>query len=204
MEILCIPTTPFLENCYVLRDGDEALVVDPGEVTPTLLKALDGCTVRTVVNTHCHCDHCGGNAELKLRTGAELVCHREDLVLLQHLAQQGAMFGVDFPASPDPDRYLEEGDTLTVGETTLRVLHTPGHSPGHIVLVGDGFVLAGDVLFSGSIGRTDLPGGDYGTLLESIRTKLLTLPDDTIVYSGHGESTTIGAERRTNPFLVGL
>lgn len=204
MEILCIPTTPFLENCYVLRDAGEALVVDPGEVTPGLLKALDGHTVRTVVNTHCHCDHCGGNAELKRRTGAELLCHRDDLVLLQHVAQQGAMFGVDFPASPDPDRYLVEGDTVTVGGVTLRVLHTPGHSPGHIVLVSDGFVLAGDVLFAGSIGRTDLPGGDYGTLLESIRTKLLTLPDDTIVYSGHGESTTIGEERRTNPFLVGL
>ncbi|MDX9973884.1 MAG: MBL fold metallo-hydrolase [FCB group bacterium] len=204
MEILCIPTTPFLENCYVLRDGGEALVVDPGEVTPALLKALDGHTVRTVVNTHCHCDHCGGNAELKRRTGAELLCHRDDLVLLQHVAQQGAMFGVDFPPSPDPDRYLVEGDTVTLGGNTLRVLHTPGHSPGHIVLVGEGFVLAGDVLFSGSIGRTDLPGGDYGTLLESIRTKLLTLPDDTIVYCGHGESTTVGEERRTNPFLVGL
>jgi glyoxylase-like metal-dependent hydrolase (beta-lactamase superfamily II) len=193
-----------LENCYVLRDGGEALVVDPGEVTPALLKALDGHTVRTVVNTHCHCDHCGGNAELKRRTGAELLCHRDDLVLLQHVAQQGAMFGVDFPPSPDPDRYLVEGDTVTLGGNTLRVLHTPGHSPGHIVLVGEGFVLAGDVLFSGSIGRTDLPGGDYGTLLESIRTKLLTLPDDTIVYCGHGESTTVGEERRTNPFLVGL
>jgi len=112
------------------------------------------------------------------------------------------MFGVPFPPSPDPDQYLEEGDVITVGSVSLKVLHTPGHSPGHIVLASDGFVIVGDVLFAGSIGRTDLPGGSYAQLLNSIRTKLLTLPDDTIVYCGHGPETTIGRERATNPFLV--
>jgi hydroxyacylglutathione hydrolase len=196
--------TPFVENCFVIRNGAEALVIDPGEASPELLDAIRGYTVRTVVNTHGHCDHCGGNAELLRQTGAELVCHRDDLPLLRMVEQQGAMFGVYFPPSPDPNRFLEEGDTLTVGDATLRVLHTPGHSPGHIVLLGDGFLIAGDVLFAGSIGRTDLPGGNYGQLLDSLREKILPLPDETTVYSGHGAATTVGEERRTNPFLVGL
>ena len=113
------------------------------------------------------------------------------------------MFGAHFDASPDPDRYIKEGDTVSVGNITFGVREAPGHSPGHIVLVGDGFVIGGDVLFAGSIGRTDLPGGSYPQLIDSIKTKLLTLPDDTIVYNGHGPETTIGVERRTNPFLVG-
>lgn len=203
MEILCFPLTPFVSNCYVVRDGGEALVIDPGDVTPELLRAIEGYTVKTVVNTHCHCDHCGGNAEILKKTGAELICNEKELGLLRALPQQGMMFGVPFAPSPDPDRYIKEGDTVSVGQVAFGVREAPGHSPGHIVLVGDGFVISGDVLFAGSIGRTDLPGGSYPQLIESIKTKLFTLPDDTIVYSGHGPETTIGAERRTNPFLVG-
>lgn len=204
MDIIPLPMTPFVTNCYVLRDGNAALIVDPGDVTPELLEAIEGYTVKTVVNTHCHCDHCGGNAEILDRTGAELVCHKAELPLLRALEQQGTMFGVAFPPSPDPDRFLNAGDTLEVGSVKLDVRLAPGHSPGHLVLVGDGFVLSGDVLFAGSIGRTDLPGGNHAQLLDSIRTQLLTLTDDTIVYNGHGPETTIGVERRTNPFLVGL
>ncbi|MCC6489346.1 MAG: MBL fold metallo-hydrolase [Candidatus Hydrogenedentes bacterium] len=196
--------TPFVTNCFVLRDRGSALIVDPGDVTVELLKTIEGYTVDTVVNTHCHCDHCGGNAEVIKRTGARLLCHAADLPLLHALEQQGLMFGVPFPPSPEPSSYLSDGDSVTVGGVSLEVLHTPGHSPGHVVLVGDGFVIGGDVLFAGSIGRTDLPGGNYKQLLHSIRTKLLTLPDDTVVYSGHGPATTIGAERRSNPFLVDL
>ncbi|MBI5094533.1 MAG: MBL fold metallo-hydrolase [Candidatus Hydrogenedentes bacterium] len=196
--------TPFFMNCYVIRDHGEALVIDPGEATDELKRSVDGFKVRAIVNTHCHCDHCGGNAGMAAYTGAELVCHKDDLPLLSIVEQQGAMFGFQCPSSPPPNRYLSEGDTVVVGKVTLNVLHTPGHAPGHIVLVGDGFVIAGDVLFAGSIGRTDLPGGSYEQLLESIRTKLLPLPDNTVVYSGHGPSTTIGIERRSNPFLVGL
>lgn len=202
MEILCIPVTPFVANCFVLREADEVLVVDPGEAAPEVLRAIEGRTVRAIVNTHAHADHCGGNAELVRRTGAPLLCHGQDLPLLRTIEQQGMMFGVPFPPSPEPDRLLEEGDTVEVGSARLRVLHTPGHSPGHIVLVGDGFVITGDVLFAGSIGRTDLPGGSYEQLLQSIRDKLMPLPDETVVYSGHGPATTIGEERRTNPFLV--
>lgn len=203
MDIIALPMTPFVTNCFVLRDADEALIVDPGDVTPELLEAIDGFTVRTVVNTHCHCDHCGGNAEILKRTGAELICHKDEVPLLRNLVQQGLMFGVPFDPSPEPDRFIQEGDTVSVGGLSLGVREAPGHSPGHIVLVGDGFVIGGDVLFAGSIGRTDLPGGSYPQLIQSIKTKLLTLPDETVVYSGHGPATTIGVERRTNPFLVG-
>lgn len=202
MELLCFPLTPFYTNSYVLKDNGEAIIVDPGEASPRLLRSVEDSKVTLIVNTHCHCDHAGGNAGVKAATGAPLAIHREELPLLESLPQQGLMFGVPFPPSPPPDRFLEEGDAIRVGNITLRVLHAPGHSPGHIVLAGMGFVLAGDVLFAGSIGRTDLPGGSYPRLLDSIRAKLLTLPDDTVVYSGHGPETTIGAERASNPFLV--
>jgi len=202
VELLTFHLTPFVMNCFVIKDGGEAVVIDPGEATPRLLRSVADVKVKLVVNTHCHCDHSGGNAAVMKATGAPLAIHRDELPLLQSLEQQGLMFGVPFPPSPDPDQYLEEGDVITVGSVSLKVLHTPGHSPGHIVLASDGFVIVGDVLFAGSIGRTDLPGGSYAQLLNSIRTKLLTLPDDTIVYCGHGPETTIGRERATNPFLV--
>ena len=204
MEILTFVTTPFMENCFVIKDGDEAMVVDPGEATSELLDALDGSTVRTLVNTHAHIDHVGGNAAIIERTGAELVCHRDCVDLLKNVAAQGQMFGIQVSASPEPDRFLDEGDALMVGSVTMKVVNAPGHAPGHIALVGDGFIIGGDVLFAGSIGRTDLPGGDFDQLMDSIREKFLTLPDDTVVYCGHGPSTTIGMERKTNPFLVSL
>lgn len=204
MEVLTFEMTPFITNCYVVRDQNEALIIDPGEVMPALLGAIAGFTVKTVVNTHCHCDHCGGNAEILKHTGAELVCHRDELPLLQALEQQGMMFGVPFSPSPEPNRFIDEGDAIAVGSVEMKVLLAPGHSPGHVVLAGDGFVFDGDVLFAGSIGRTDILGGSYPQLMRSIREKLLPMPDDTIVYSGHGPVTTIGHERRTNPFLADL
>lgn len=203
MEIKDFALTPFLTNCYVVKDGGEAVIIDPGDATESLKRAVSDVQVKMVINTHCHCDHCGGNAEMVRFTGAPLACHEAELPLLRALEEQGSMFGVPFPASPDPARFLEEGDEITVGSVTLKVLFTPGHSPGHISLATDGVVFDGDVLFAGSIGRTDLWGGDYGTLLHSIRTRLLSLPDDTAVYSGHGPATTIGRERHSNPFLIG-
>lgn len=201
MEILTFPVTPFFVNCYVVKSGGEAVVIDPGDVTRDLSHALANTSVRMIVNTHCHCDHCGGNAALVRDTHAPLAIHEEDLPLLRAVEVQGQMFGISVTPSPMPDQYLTEGDTLTVGSVELKVLHAPGHSPGHIMLLGDGFVFAGDVLFAGSIGRTDLPGGDYHQLMRSIQSKLLTLPDATVVYPGHGPATTIGEERRHNPFL---
>ena len=201
MRIDMITMTPFFENCYVLTHGGETIVVDPGEANAEIKAALNGANVTMIFNTHCHCDHSGGNAELMTLTGARLVAHEDDLPLLRSIAQQGQLFGVRVTPSPDPDRFINEGDTVSIGGETLRVLHTPGHAPGHVVLVGDGFVIAGDTLFAGSIGRTDLPGGNYNQLIRAIKEKLLTLPDDTVVYPGHGPATTIGEERRSNPFL---
>lgn len=201
MRIDMLTMTPFYENCYVLTHGGETIVVDPGEANAEIKAALSGANVTMIFNTHCHCDHSGGNAELMKLTGAPLVAHEDDLPLLRSIAQQGQLFGVRVSPSPDPDRFIKEGDTVSIGGETLRVLHTPGHAPGHVVLVGDGFVIAGDTLFAGSIGRTDLPGGNYNQLIRAIKEKLLTLPDETVVYPGHGPATTIGEERRSNPFL---
>lgn len=204
MEILSFVTTPFMENCFVIKDEGEALVIDPGEATPELMDAIKGVTVRTLVNTHTHIDHVGGNAEVVAQTGAELVCHPDAVEMLTHVSEQGAMFGMQVAQSPEPSRMIEEGDTVTVGSVALSVVYVPGHAPGHIALVGDGFIIGGDVLFQGSIGRTDLPGGDMQTLLNSIQTKFLTLPDETVVYCGHGPPTTVGMERKVNPFLASL
>jgi glyoxylase-like metal-dependent hydrolase (beta-lactamase superfamily II) len=190
-------------NCYLLEDAGEALVVDPGEASGSLLAALDDLRVRAIINTHGHCDHCGGNAGLKRATGAPLLAHKDDLQLIQLLEEQGRMFGVPFPSSPDPDRFLAAGDEVAVGDASVTVRHVPGHSPGHIALVGDGFAVVGDVVFAGSIGRTDLPGGSQAQLIESIQREILSLPDDTVLYPGHGPATTVGQERRTNPFLAG-
>lgn len=204
MEILSFVTTPFAENSFVIKDGDEALVIDPGEATPELMDAIRDSKVKTVVNTHAHVDHVGGNKAVLEATGAELVCHREAEPMLEHAAEQGQMLGLNVEPSPKPDRYLDEGDTVTVGNVSMKVVYVPGHAPGHIALIGDGFVIGGDVLFAGSIGRVDLPGGDFEVLMNSIREKFLNLPDDTVVYSGHGPTTTIGNEKRMNPFILGL
>lgn len=204
MQINQYLVSPFMQNCTVLRGGGETVVIDPGEVTRELRDAIAGERVTMVFNTHCHIDHAGGNAEMVRLTGAPLVCHREELPLLEHLQDQGRMFGVGCEPSPAPDRFIAEGESIAVGDESLQVLFTPGHSPGHVALLGDGFIIGGDCLFAGSIGRTDLPGGDYATLMRTLRDKFLPLPDDTVVYSGHGPVTTIGRERRSNPFLAGL
>jgi hydroxyacylglutathione hydrolase len=204
VEMLTFQLSPVVTNCYVLKEGGEALIIDPGEPAEELLASVADAKVTMVFNTHCHFDHSAGNAGVIAATGAPLVCHQEAVPMLQAMEMQGQMFGVPITASPDPDRLVEEGDTITVGSTSFEVLYTPGHAPGHVVLVGDGVVFGGDVLFAGSIGRTDLPGGDHELLLESIKTKLLPLPDETVVYSGHGPPTTIGQERASNPFLIGL
>lgn len=201
MEIQRFVVTPFAENCYVIKDGAEALVIDPGEAPSELLAALEGFTVKTLVNTHSHIDHVGGNAAVIEATGAELICHRDAAPMLAHVAEQGKMFGIQVQASPKPDRFIDEGDTVSVGSVTLDVVYVPGHAPGHIALIGDGFVIGGDVLFNGSIGRTDLPGGDFDVLMTSIKEKFLPLPDDTVVLSGHGPETTIGMEKQINPFV---
>jgi glyoxylase-like metal-dependent hydrolase (beta-lactamase superfamily II) len=202
---------PFAVNGYLLLDdaGAEAILVDPGMECEEWVEEVARRKLRVlaIVNTHGHVDHALGNAFAKERLGAPLWAHAGDLELLRHLPEQGAAFGFEAVSSPEPDRLLRDGDLLTLGGEGLRVLHTPGHSPGGISLCAEGgrrpFVIVGDCLFEGSIGRTDLWGGDFDQLAASIREKLYTLPDTTRVLCGHGPETTIGAERRTNPFVRG-
>ena len=207
MKVVPIPNGVFVENTYLVIDeqAGQGAVVDPGEDTDLIARALRdaGVSIVAIWLTHAHLDHLLGVSRIREETGAPVYLHPADRPLYDAAPQQGAAFGI--PAAPlaPPDRPFNHGDTLRVGDLSFEVRHVPGHSPGHVALVGHGVVFAGDVLFQGSVGRTDLPGGDYDTLLASIRRELLVLPDSTIVYAGHGPQTTIGAERRSNPFLTG-
>jgi glyoxylase-like metal-dependent hydrolase (beta-lactamase superfamily II) len=196
-------------NCSILADLDakHAIVVDPGGDYDELQARLGalGLTVDAIVHTHTHVDHVGCTAELQRATGAAASIHEQDRFLYDLLPVQAALIGTDVPARADMDGALVDGRTLRAGSLELAVLHTPGHTPGSCCfVVGDGGatrVFAGDTLFRGSIGRTDLWGGDSDAILRSIHGRLLTLPDDAVVITGHGPSTTIGAERGQNPFL---
>ena len=198
---------PMGNNTYVIVDDatKEAAIVDPSFESDQLLPELQekGLTLRYLLLTHAHFDHVIGNAFYASTVGLPIALHRADLTLLRALPEQGRMFGVPVEPSPDPTIWLEEGKPLTLGETTIQVLFTPGHSPGSVTFLVDDAAIVGDVLFAGSIGRTDLPGASHQTLLDSIRTRLLTLPDETRVLPGHEDETTIGEERRNNPFLRG-
>jgi len=207
LEIVPIPNGQFAENCYLVYDPahPETVLVDPGEEPERFLAEARrlGRTIGAIWITHAHVDHISGVAAVREETGAPVHLHPDDLPLYESLPQQGLWFGLRLSAPPAPEVALRHGQRLRVGGVELEVRHTPGHSPGHVCFVAPGVVLGGDVLFEGSIGRTDLPGGDYDTLIASIRRELLPLPDATVVHPGHGPATTIGRERRTNPFLTG-
>lgn len=196
---------PLQVNCYILADEKtkEAVVIDPGGDAKDILRAVRerDLVVRYIVNTHGHFDHIGANGELKQATGAEILLHAGDAPVLKSAELHAAAFNLTTNASPPADRYVSAGDVITAGEVQLRVLHTPGHSPGGISLAEEGMVFTGDALFAGSIGRSDLPGGDLMTLLRAIRENLLTLPGETRVFPGHGPASTIADEKRDNPFL---
>lgn len=201
---------PFQENTYLLADETgECIVIDPGcyfeEEKTALTDFIETNNYRLtkIVNTHCHVDHILGNAFLVNKYKIPFEAHKGDEFLLENAVEHGKMFGFDVEQPPAINNYLEENQQITFGNTILKVLHVPGHSPGHIALYCEDqqFVITGDALFNGSIGRTDLPGGDYDTLINSIKTKLLTLKDAVVVYPGHGPETTIEKEKRTNPFL---
>jgi glyoxylase-like metal-dependent hydrolase (beta-lactamase superfamily II) len=179
------------------------MVVDPGLETEPVLDALQerGLDVELILNTHGHLDHVANNAFFKRATGAPLAIHPADLPYLRAVARQASLYGLTAEDSPDPDLLLEEGASLPFDGTSFDVLHTPGHTPGGVCVRRGGQMLVGDTLFRGSVGRTDLPGGDWEALVGSIRSKLFVLPDDVLCYPGHEGETTIGRERRGNPFV---
>src|SRR5512142_294733 len=208
MKIIQIPNGAFLENCYLVVDEDagECAIVDPGEEAGLIQHKVGQTGARPVGIwiTHAHIDHVLGVTRVRAETGAPIYLHPADRPLYDHVPEQAAAFGfAPVPRLPPPDRSWIPGESVRVGGLTFDVRHTPGHSPGSVSLAGEGVVFSGDVLFQGSIGRTDLPGGDLTTLLAGIERELLVLPDSTIVYSGHGPTTTIGVERGTNAFLTG-
>jgi hydroxyacylglutathione hydrolase len=202
---------PFQENTYVVFDETrECVIIDCGCYTPDEQKELstfiasNNLIPKYTINTHCHVDHVLGISYLKEKYGIESIAHREDLPMLQMLPQHALMFGLSIDKAPEIDITADEGDTIRFGNSQIKVIHTPGHSLGGICLLSEegNFVVSGDSLFQGSIGRTDLPGGNYSNLINSIKLKLLTLDPNTKVFPGHGNPTTIEHEKNSNPFLV--
>ncbi|GAB4182019.1 MAG: MBL fold metallo-hydrolase [Rhodocyclaceae bacterium] len=208
MKYIVIPVTPFQQNCSLVwcEQSARAAVVDPGGDLDLVLDAIAraGVTVEKILLTHGHVDHAGGAAELRRRLGAPVEGPQvEERFWLDALPQQAAMFGAGHGEALVPDRWLADGDTVSVGELRLQVLHCPGHTPGHVVFFEpvSRIALVGDVIFAGSIGRTDFPRGDYDALIASIRGKLFPLGDDVLFIPGHGPESTFGQERRSNPYV---
>ena len=200
---------PFQENCYIIGDESSNIgaIIDPGDEPERILKTAKstGLTFKYILNTHAHIDHVCGVQQIKETLGIPFYLHQDDHILLQHLPKQAAMFGIFVDQVPKVDFFYGPNTRIEIGKLSTRILHAPGHSPGSVCLHFESsqIVFGGDVLFNGSIGRTDLYGGDYDTLIHSIRSQLFTLPDETLVYPGHGPVTSIGHEKRYNPFLNG-
>ncbi len=207
IKIETVTNGPFVENAYVVFDEEakKAVIIDPGDEgeriagTPRFL----GLEVTEIVCTHAHIDHAGAVAEVKKLTGAPFALHRAEEPVLEQLSTQAGFFGLGKAEAPDVERWLEEGDEIEVGQYKARVIHTPGHTPGGCCLFfeDDKILIAGDTLFQGSIGRTDLPGGSFEQIIASIKEKIFPLGDDVTVYTGHGPKTNIGLEKKINPFV---
>ena len=207
LEMLTV--SPFQENCYIIGDQESGVgaIIDPGDEAARIAMAVEGTglDIGSIMVPHPHPDPVVGGAALPAVSACPVVWPAEAAAMLEALPTQAMMMGMRFGKVPRVDRYLEDEDTVDVGELRLRSLYTPGHAPGHLAfyLQDEGLVLSGDALFAGSVGRVDLPGGSMEVLMQSIEERLLTLPDDTVVYPGHGPRTTIGNERTANPFLQG-
>jgi hydroxyacylglutathione hydrolase len=207
LRLIVLPLGPLETNCYLVIDdaSDEAVIVDPGADAGRIQEALaaEGVRASAIWLTHAHFDHVGAIADLCEAEPLPVLLHPDDVRLYEHATVQAAAYGSMVRSPEAPTSPLAHGQTVRVGQHSARCLHTPGHAPGHVAFWFEdaGMVLAGDALFQGSIGRTDIAFADHDTLLRSIRAQLLTLPDDTVVHLGHGPATTIGAERRSNPFL---
>ena len=208
MQAVVIPVTPFAQNCSLVwcPRTKEAAVIDPGGDLDKLLAEArkHGLVLTKILLTHAHIDHAGGTAELARRENLPIVGpHRGDKFWIDGIAEQGRMFGLGPCETFEPDQWLDEGDRVSVGDVEFEVRHCPGHTPGHVVFysAADRIAFVGDVLFQGSVGRTDLPGGDHATLVDAIRSKLFPLGDDVRFVPGHGPMSTFGQERLTNPFV---
>ena len=205
MQIETMIVSMFATNCYLVScpQSREAMVIDPGAEGKRIIERIRelGLLPQMIVNTHGHIDHIGANSKLKQEWQIPVMLSEKDLDVYNN---PGFGLGLVLKKQPQPEKYMSEGDIISFGHQSLKVLETPGHTDGGICLVGESMVFCGDTLFAGSIGRTDLAGGSHPTLMESISNKLLTLPPETVVYPGHGPATTIGFEKENNPFLSGL
>lgn len=211
LKALIIPVTPFQQNCALVFDEEvkRGAIVDPGGDVPDILKAIEQSNVKIekILLTHGHIDHAGGAEELRETLGVQIEGpHVDDLFLLNDLPKSGAKYGMVDSRSVVPDRWLKDGDEVTIARLKFSILHAPGHSPGSVIFFNDEnrFALMGDVLFQGSVGRTDFSYGSQETLLKSIKEKVLPLGDDVVFLPGHGPASQVGVERKTNPFIQGL
>ncbi|MGA1196576.1 MAG: MBL fold metallo-hydrolase [Candidatus Latescibacterota bacterium] len=193
-------------NCFIMacEKTKKGIVIDPGDNIEGILSIVKehNINVIEIVATHGHFDHIGRVTTLKEKTGAPFSIHQADMFMVEGLVEIASFLSIDTYPSPEVDRFIDEGDTITFGHETLNILHVPGHAPGNVAFTWPGHAIVGDTVFSGSIGRTDLEGADPQVLLDSIHTKILTLPDNTILHPGHGPDTTVAQEKRTNPFLA--
>ena len=205
MILKSIVVGPLEVNCFVLacEDTKEGILIDPGDNVPGILDMIkeDDVRIKEIVATHGHFDHIGRVRTLKEELQVPFAIHEDDMFMVEGLVEIASFLDIDTDEAPEVDRFIQIGETITFGKESLSVVHTPGHAPGNITLLWPGHALVGDVLFAGSIGRTDLEGADPEVLMRSILTELMVLPDETHVYPGHGPFTTIGKERATNPFL---
>ncbi len=204
LTIQSFAVMPFDENCYVVSDETgEGVVIDPGGMAKQILAYIREAklSIAAVLNTHGHCDHIGANDEIRDETGAPLYIHREDAAMISDMKLNLSAFMGFRVISRPAEQLLSEGDKISFGQSELEVIHTPGHTKGGVCFVGEGAAFTGDTLFAGSIGRSDFPGGSERDLIGNIKKKLLALPDETKVYSGHGPSSEIGWERKCNPYL---
>jgi glyoxylase-like metal-dependent hydrolase (beta-lactamase superfamily II) len=196
---------PLFSNCYIVWDEDkkEGAVIDPGGDADDILKVIEelGIKIKFILATHGHFDHVGGVAKLKNELGVEFLAHKGDFFFIEERKKSASRWGIDIDQPPKPDRFIEDGDKIKIGNFELETIYTPGHSPGGISFLHNNIVFAGDTLFQNSIGRTDFRQGSFEDIERSIKTRLYTLPDDTLVYTGHGPVTTIGDEKKYNAFV---